>query len=377
MVHAQVHQVGAHVTVAMGYPNSAEVDSAVAQRIDLGRAYTESDSVLWVPSDRTLVAGPVVWLGFHPAAWSASLPDWHAALDWLVTVLRPAAVVPGYGPVTGLAGLTDFRNYLEHLITEIGARFERGMPVEDAAVDVPIGRWKTWVGPENLAYTVAGMYRELGGPAMSAQAAEVIAAEIAAGLRPRPRIAPLAPGDRDERVAEMLGLANGEAAIFELHKQGPPNVHTTLARHPDLYEQTVPLARGIVTGLLPDREREMTILRVAWACGAVYQWSHHRLMAPAAGLTDDEVDGLSQPIAKGGWTERETAVLSLVDELHASARPSEECWTAVAAHFTDAQLIELVTLIGFYHMVSFQLNSWRVPVEAWVAPIRLPSGWPA
>ena len=139
----------------------------------------------------------------------------------------------------------------------------------------------------------------------------------------------------------------------------------------------MPLARGIVTGLLPDREREMAILRAAWACGTVYQWSHHRSMAPAAGLTEDEIDLLSKPVEDGAWTPREAAVLSLVDELHANARPSDQCWSALAAHFSEAQLIELVTLIGFYHAVSFQLNSWRTPVEAWVGPIRLPSGWPA
>ncbi|MBB5136037.1 glyoxylase-like metal-dependent hydrolase (beta-lactamase superfamily II)/alkylhydroperoxidase family enzyme [Thermocatellispora tengchongensis] len=361
---------------AAGFGTGVELRAGgtVVELMELGPAFADGNTVVWVPEDRTLITGDVVCAGTHPAAWSGSLPAWHAACERLAA-LRPAVVVPGHGPVTGHAGLIDFRDYLEHLLTEVDARFARGMPVEEAAVDIPLGGWSEWAHPENLAVTVATRYRELGAT-MSESESETVAAEIAAGLRPRPRIAPLPPGERDARTRMALGVADGDSAIFEFHRANLPNIHTTLVRHPDLYEQTVPIARGVVSGVLPPRDRELTILRSAWRCGAVYQWSHHRHVALGVGLTEAEIDLLSHDIDKGAWAPHEAAVLSLVDELNATAAVTEETWAALAAHFTTQQLIELVTLVGEYHKVSFQLNAWRVPVEAWVGPIRLPSGWP-
>ena len=55
---------------------------------------------------------------------------------------------------------------------------------------------------------------------------------------------------------------------------------------------------------------------------------------------------------------------------------TDETWALLEGHYGQKELIELVTLVGEYHKISFQLNAWRVPVERWTGPIRLPSGWP-
>lgn len=38
-------------------------------------------------------------------------------------------------------------------------------------------------------------------------------------------------------------------------------------------------------------------------------------------------------------------------------------WATLAAHYDDAQMIELVMLIGQYHLVAFTLNSCGVQRE--------------
>jgi 4-carboxymuconolactone decarboxylase len=48
--------------------------------------------------------------------------------------------------------------------------------------------------------------------------------------------------------------------------------------------------------LLPEREREMVILRMGWLCRAEYEWGHHVFIAKQAGgkqagLSSDEIRG--------------------------------------------------------------------------------------
>lgn len=64
----------------------------------LGRAHTPSDLVVWLPAERIAIAGDlVVWP--VPLVGSTSHPrEYAAALDRLLA-LRPAALVPGHGPV--------------------------------------------------------------------------------------------------------------------------------------------------------------------------------------------------------------------------------------------------------------------------------------
>jgi alkylhydroperoxidase family enzyme len=43
---------------------------------------------------------------------------------------------------------------------------------------------------------------------------------------------------------------------------------------------------------------------------------------------------------------------------------SDELWAALREHFAEEQLIELVALAGFYHLISFVTNALRIPLES-------------
>lgn len=354
-----------------------QVGSAAVELIEFGPAHSRSDTVVCLPYDGVMYTGDLLCPGVHPAVRSGSFSGWYSACAQLAA-LRPVTVVPGHGPATDILGVIDFRDYLGHLLEQVEQRHAKGIPVEEAAVDIPLRHWARWAHPENLAVTVAEIYRQLGDEnPLSFTAVTTLSAEIAAGLRPRPRIRPMSPGERDADTTRLLGLTNGETAIFDQYTStNIPNMITTLVRNPRLYEQTVPIARGVIDGLLDPRHREMAILRSAWNCAAAYQWCHHREVALGNGLSEAEVDLLSRDPAEGSWTRHERAILRAVDELHTNSAVSDATWGVLAAHYRDAELIELVTLVGEYHKVSFQLNTWRVPLEAWAGPFRLPSGWP-
>ncbi|MGI5499104.1 carboxymuconolactone decarboxylase family protein [Lentzea sp. CA-135723] len=354
---------------------TVKLGTVPVELIDLGPAQSSADTAVWLPDDETLITGDLLSPGTHPAQWSGSTERWHAVCADLAS-MRPANVVPGRGPLTGVAGILEFRNYLEHLLVETRRRFDRGMPIEETAVDLPLRHWADWGCRENLAITVAHLYHEFGGDPTPPAAALTLAAEIAGGLRRPPRVRPYAPVDRDPVTDERLALTEGASAIWDEHRAQTPNILLALVRHPHLYEQTVPIARGVVTGVLPARDREIVILRGAWNCTAPYQWNHHLPIAASAGLSAAEIDALSHPVGAGTWSPREQVLITALDELHEWSTVTDETWRALAAHYSPVELIELVTLCGEYRKISFQVNAWRMPLEPWAGPYRLPSGWP-
>ena len=64
------------------------------------------------------------------------------------------------------------------------------------------------------------------------------------------------------------------------------------------------------------------------------------------------------------WSERQSLLVRLADELHDNADVSDRLWAGLAAHWTEEQLIELIAVAGFYHLVSFAANAARVELES-------------
>jgi alkylhydroperoxidase family enzyme len=64
-------------------------------------------------------------------------------------------------------------------------------------------------------------------------------------------------------------------------------------------------------------------------------------------------------------------LIALADEICADDCASDATFAALQGRWSDAELVELVALVGFYRMVSGFLNTLGVEPEE-----RLP-GWPA
>jgi alkylhydroperoxidase family enzyme len=170
------------------------------------------------------------------------------------------------------------------------------------------------------------------------------------------RIAPLAPPYPD-RVAEDF------AALM------PPGVppialFRTLAKNPRVLRR---VRRGglLDPGSITIRQREIVILRTTARAGAEYEWGvHAAFFGGAAGLGEAETAAtvLAGPDAPC-WSEEEALLVRLADELHEDARPSDDTWTALGAHFAEDQLIELLALAGLYRAISYAVNGTRIELE--------------
>lgn len=156
----------------------------------------------------------------------------------------------------------------------------------------------------------------------------------------RPRIEPVPRGD-DATLNIFQTLAHNEALSKALRRFG---------------------AHLLSGGVLPSREREIVILRVGWRCGAEYEFGQHTVIGASVGLTDDEIAGLAECGAVE-WDETDRAVIAMADELCDDDLVSEDTWRTLAQRWSDAELLELLVLAGFYRLVCGMLNSVGVALE--------------
>jgi alkylhydroperoxidase family enzyme len=174
---------------------------------------------------------------------------------------------------------------------------------------------------------------------------------------PAPRIAPLPRNERDERTNELLtGLMGG----------GELNIFTTLARHPRLLKRWSAFGGVLLDGALPARDREILILRTGANCRSEYEWGQHARIGRQAGLTDDEITRIFEGPDAPAWSDDDRTLLQAADELHRDSRIGDEVWNALSARYDHQQLIEVLMVVGQYHLVSFTLNSLGVERDAGV-----------
>ena len=142
------------------------------------------------------------------------------------------------------------------------------------------------------------------------------------------------------------------------------NVIKTMARHAKLSEAWMPFA-GYILGenSIPERDRELVILRTAWLCGADYEWGHHKRLGLSVGLTEEEIERIPKGPSAAGWTSFERGLLRAADQLHNSQAITERTWGTLKARYSDEQMMDLVFTVGQYTLVSMALKSFRVQRE--------------
>ena len=130
--------------------------------IEVGPAHTRGDAVVWVPGDKTLFTGDILFNESHPVIWEGPVSNWIAALrrllDWDIET-----VVPGHGPLTSKSGIAAMLHYLELLTTEARRRYDAGMSVEEAVRDITLDEFKGWLDAERSYVNVHTLYRDFNG----------------------------------------------------------------------------------------------------------------------------------------------------------------------------------------------------------------------
>lgn len=169
-----------------------------------------------------------------------------------------------------------------------------------------------------------------------------------------PRLEPLAPPyapEIDQELRRMMPPGVPPIALFR-----------TVAHNPRVLSRW----RGghlLDRGSISLRQRELVILRTTARLDAEYEWGVHiEFFAAKAGFSEAE---RAATVHRGpeAWSGAEAVLVGIVDALVDTATLDDALWAEAARHFSPAQLIEILSLVGFYHLVSFVVNATGVARE--------------
>lgn len=115
---------------------------------------------------------------------------------------------------------------------------------------------------------------------------------------------------------------------------------------------------------IPFRDKEILILRTAWLSRGDYIWGRHYVRGKEAGLTDEEIDRITEGPGASGWSDFDVTLLQAADELHTSRFLSDATWNALAERYTDDQRREVVLIVGDYTQLAMFQNTLGAQLPA-------------
>jgi 4-carboxymuconolactone decarboxylase len=185
-----------------------------------------------------------------------------------------------------------------------------------------------------------------------------------------PRIAPLEPPYEPDVEAALAKWMPPDAAIE------PLRLFRTLQVHEQLASRMRVVGAGILGGkaLVPPPLREVAIHRTCALVGAEYEWGVHvTFFGKPLGFTDEQLRSTVHGSPEDPcWDADQSAVFQLCDELHDTGTLSDQLWEVLATRFDEAQILELIAIAGWYHLIGYVCNGARIDLEDWAARFPAP-----
>ncbi len=130
--------------------------------IEVGPAHTGGDVLVHVPGDKAVFTGDILFIDGTPLMWAGPVANWIRACETIIA-MDVDVIVPGHGPLTDKAGVRRVADYLAFVDREARARFDAGLSVREAALDIALGDYASWGDAERIAVNVDSLYREYRG----------------------------------------------------------------------------------------------------------------------------------------------------------------------------------------------------------------------
>lgn len=169
-----------------------------------------------------------------------------------------------------------------------------------------------------------------------------------------PRITPVVTRDglteRQQQVFDAVTGSRGRVV-------GP---FTILLHRPEIASAAESLGGYLRFGLsLDPRLREAVILTVATLLECEFERQAHETLGAQAGLTADQLAS----IRRDGGTDLTLGlglVTAIARQLVLEHRVAEDLFARAKARWSEAELVDLITLIGYYQMLATVLNAFEV-----------------
>ena len=116
------------------------------------------------------------------------------------------------------------------------------------------------------------------------------------------------------------------------------------------------------------RLSEVAIITVGARWQAEFEWWAHARMAREHGVADDVVDAIGRGEDPPFTRADERAIYTVAAQLSRTGQLTADAYAGAHGLLGDAGLVELVSLCGYYTLISFLLNAFDVPLPPDATP---------
>lgn len=127
----------------------------------LGRGHTDGDIIAYLPIERILFGGDLLYRGRLPWLGDAYASDWIETLKKLKNFYA-GIYMPGHGDIGDISMLFALQQYLADLQLEVRRYIERGKNLDAIKKEISLPKYKNWLKyKEWLPLNAEKIYREL------------------------------------------------------------------------------------------------------------------------------------------------------------------------------------------------------------------------
>jgi cyclase len=126
--------------------------------------HTGGDVLVFVPDANVVFTGDLGWSKTLPNLVDATVSEWIASLDEILSRYPTAKFVPGHGQVAGPTEMREFHDYLDNLRSRVKKAIADGLTIEQAKQQAALPEmYKTFAFQNFAQPNVEDMYKELTG----------------------------------------------------------------------------------------------------------------------------------------------------------------------------------------------------------------------
>lgn len=127
------------------------------QLIEMGPAHSLGDALIYVPDDRIVYAGDLLFNEGTPIAWDGPFRRWIDACEYLLA-MDVDIIIPGHGPIAGKDDVRRMRDYLIHVAQQARPLYEAGMDYLQAAYAIDLDDYRDWKDAERIVVTMQTLF---------------------------------------------------------------------------------------------------------------------------------------------------------------------------------------------------------------------------
>jgi 4-carboxymuconolactone decarboxylase len=173
-----------------------------------------------------------------------------------------------------------------------------------------------------------------------------------------------APLIYDKMTQEQKTMTDHLLAGERKTADGPFNV---MLRSPEMGDLAQKLGAQLrFHSSLPDKLKELAIITTGRYWTAQYEWYAHKRLALQAGVSQATVDAIAAGRRPASMTADEEVVYNFCNELLNTKQVSDPVFEAAKARLGERGVVDLIGVMGYYHLVSMLLNvdQYPLPEEA-------------